>query len=106
MHEMLKPKLTPEEARKDHRMMLRFIFTNTAIGVLIGVLTATAIILLDIGGIGTRIANSSNPLVPVFLIVVPFASIFGGAVTASAILLMPYERKYQREEKPPANLNT
>jgi len=98
MCELHKPLLTPDEVRKDHWGMLRFIFVNAAIGCLIGVATATAIILLDIGGIGTRVANSSNPVVPFLLIVVPFASIFGGAVTASAIFLMPYGRKFREKD--------
>ncbi len=95
MRDALKPELTPEEARKDHWQMLRFMALNAALGSLIGALTAAAVILLDIGGIGTRVANAANPVIPVLLIVVPFASIFGGAMTASAIMLMPYEKRYR-----------
>lgn len=92
---MDKPKLTPEEARKDHWRMLRFMAVNAAFGALIGVLTAVAIIWLDIGGIGTRIAQASNPVIPVLLLVAPFAFVFGGVVTASALLMMPYEKKFK-----------
>ncbi len=90
-----KPELTPEAARKDHRQMLTFLAVNAAAGVLLGVLTAAAIIWLDIGGIGQRIAQAANPAVPVLLLVVPFATVFGGVVTASAILTMPYEKKFR-----------
>jgi hypothetical protein len=92
---MEKPELTREEARKDHWQMLRFMALNAAFGSLIGALTAAAVIYFDIGGIGTRIAHAANPIMPVLLLVVPFASLFGGAATASAILLMPYEKKYK-----------
>ncbi|MCO5151361.1 MULTISPECIES: hypothetical protein [unclassified Shinella] len=92
---MERPELTPEEARKDHWHMLRFMMLHALVGGLIGAATAAAVILLDIGGIGTRIARAADPVMPVLLLVVPFASLFGGAATASAILLMPYEKKYK-----------
>ena len=92
---MERPELTPEEARKDHWHMLRFMMLHALVGGLIGAATAAAVILLDIGGIGTRIARAADPVMPVLLLVVPFAALFGGAATASAILLMPYEKKYK-----------
>ena len=42
----------------------------------------------------------SHMEVPVLLLVIPFASLFGGAATASAILLMPYETKYKDRPGP------
>jgi len=90
-----KPKLTPDAARKDHRQMLIFLALNAAAGMLIGVLSALAIIWLDIGGIGTRISHASNPLIPALLLIVPFATVFGGVVTASAVITMPYEKKFR-----------
>lgn len=92
---MSKPKLTPEEARKDHWQMLRFMALNAALGALIGTLTAIAIIWLDIGGIGARIDRAANPVIPILLLVAPFAFVFGGVVTASALLTMPYEKKFK-----------
>ena len=90
-----KPKLTPEEARKDHRQMLIFLAVNAAAGVLLGILAASAIIWLDIGGLGERIGYSKNPLIASLLLIVPFATIFGGVVCASAIITMPYEKKFR-----------
>jgi len=95
MVRMEKPKLTPQAAREDHWQMLRFMAVNAAAGVVLGILCAVAIIWLDIGGIGTRIAQAANPVVPVLLLVVPFATVFGGLVTASAIITMPYEKKFK-----------
>ncbi|MCO5158976.1 MAG: hypothetical protein M9945_19950 [Aquamicrobium sp.] len=95
MARMDKPEMTPEEARKDHWQMLRFMAVNAAAGVLLGILTAAAIIWLDLGGIGTRIGQAANPVIPVLLLVVPFATVFGGVVTASALLTMPYEKKFR-----------
>ncbi|MGC4389686.1 hypothetical protein [Agrobacterium sp. M50-1] len=93
-----KPKMTPEAARLDHLQMLRFMALNAAVGVLIGVCVGAALIFLDIGGLGARIGRAANPLVPVLLVVVPIASLFGAAATASAILMMPYEKKFRDDD--------
>ncbi|MFB9949342.1 hypothetical protein ACFFP0_10810 [Rhizobium puerariae] len=93
-----KPKLTPEEARRDHWQMLRFMGLHALAGILIGAGTGIALILLDIGGLGTQVSRAANPVLPVLLVIVPFASIFGGAAAASAILTLPYEKKYRDDE--------
>ncbi|MCZ4072921.1 hypothetical protein [Agrobacterium sp. LMR679] len=93
-----KPKMTPEAARLDHRQMLRFMALNAAVGVLIGVCVGAALIFLDIGGLGARIGRAVNPVVPVLLVVMPIASLFGAAATASAILMMPYEKKFRDDD--------
>lgn len=93
-----KPKMTPEAARRDHRQMLRFMAFNAAVGVLIGVCVGAALIFLDIGGLGARIGRAANPVVPVLLVVVPIASLFGAAATASAILMVPYEKKFRDDD--------
>ena len=54
----LKPRMTPEAARLDHRQMLRFMALNAAVGVLIGVCVGAALIFLDIGGLGARIGRA------------------------------------------------
>lgn len=98
LHNSRKPKLTPEEARRDHREMLRFLGLNALLGIVIGVGVAIALIALDIGGLRGLIMRASNPILPFLLVLVPFASLFGGAAAASAILTLPYESKYQDEE--------
>ncbi|WCJ65415.1 MULTISPECIES: hypothetical protein [Agrobacterium] len=94
----LKPRMTPEAARLDHRQMLRFMALNAAIGVLIGIGVGAALLFLDIGGLGARIGRAANPVVPVLLVVVPIASLFGAAAAASAILMMPYEKKFRDDD--------
>lgn len=96
---MIEPRrreMTPEEARRDHIEMLRFMALNAIGGMLIGALTALAIIWLDIGGIGTRMAHSQNPILIVVMLVAPFAFVFGGAAAASSIMLLPYRKKFDR----------
>ncbi len=99
LHNSRKPKLTPEEARRDHREMLRFLAVNALLGIVIGIGVGIALIALDIGGLRGLILRAANPVLPLFLVLVPFASLFGGATAASAILMLPYESKYREEEE-------
>ncbi|CAH0338979.1 hypothetical protein RHI9324_00615 [Rhizobium sp. CECT 9324] len=88
--------LTPEEARRDHWEMLRFLAINAAFGAVLGLVTAGAILWLDLGGVGTSLGRASHPILPVLMMIIPFALTFAAAVTASAVMLMPYKKKKQR----------
>lgn len=88
--------MTPEAAHRDHWRMLRFLATNALYGVLVGAASAGALIWLNIGAVGTHIARSANPLLAAATVVVPFALLFGGAVAACSIALLPYRRKFRR----------
>lgn len=99
LHNSRKPKLTPEEARRDHWEMLRFLGLNALLGIVIGVSVGIALIALDIGGLRGLMIRAENPILPLFLVLVPFACLFGGAAAASAILILPYESKYREEEE-------
>jgi hypothetical protein len=74
--------------------MLRFLAVNTALGMAIGLAIFAALLGLDTGGIASRIAHAENPILPLVVIGVPFCLTFGGAVAASAIMLLPYRRKF------------
>lgn len=87
--------MTPEEARQDHREMLWFLMINAAFGMALGASVAFALFWFNLYGIGSTIARSQMPLFSFAMIAIPLALTFGGAVTASAIMLMPYKRKKQ-----------
>lgn len=87
--------MTPEEARSDHRQMLRFLGLNAGFGFAIGLIIAVAIVWMDIGGLGTRIARARDPALVFFMLSVPMAFTFASAVLGSAVMLMPYKRKKQ-----------
>lgn len=89
-----KPKLTPEEARKDHREMLRFLAVNAAFGVLIGLVLTAALFYFNVGGFWTRVQHSSMPFIAVLLVAAPLSMLLGGASMSTAIMMMPYEKKY------------
>lgn len=91
--------MTPEDARRDHRQMLCFLGLHALVGALIGFTVATAILMLDIGGIGHLMMRSSNPAIVGLLIMMPFASLFGAAAASSAILMLPYDSKYRNDEE-------
>ncbi|MBO3758530.1 hypothetical protein J5J10_17835 [Ciceribacter sp. L1K23] len=88
--------LTPEEARRDHWEMLRFLATNAGFGFFLGLGVSAMLFFFDIGGLGTHLGRAREPILPAVLISIPLALTFGAAVTASAIMLMPYKKKKQR----------
>lgn len=92
------PPYTPQAARADHRAMLRFMALNAAFGVLMGLLVFGALIWFDTGGLRERIFASGNPWQPVVLIAIPLCLTFGAGAVASAIMLMPYARKFSDRE--------
>ena len=87
---------TPDELRRDHWQMLGFLAVNASIGVLAGIGVAASLMWLDVGGLGQRIAHASNPFLPILLITAPLALTFGAAAAASAIMMMPYKKKFGR----------
>jgi flagellar biosynthesis protein FliR len=92
-----KPRLTPEEARRDHEEMLRFMARRFAIGASLGLVCAALIFNLDIGSLGTRLSHTDNPVLPVFLIAVPMGLTFGAVMVCIAIWMLPYENKYAED---------
>ncbi|TCV59692.1 hypothetical protein EDE05_13619 [Neorhizobium sp. R1-B] len=98
LHNSRKPRMTPEEARRDHWQMLRYLGLHALAGIGIGAAVGTALILLDIGGLGKLLSRAPNPIPPFLLVIVPFASLFGGAAAASAIFTLPYDTKYRDED--------
>lgn len=90
-----KIKLTPDEARKDHRAMLRFLAINGAFGIFIGLVLTAALLYFDIGGFWTRVQHASMPAIAVLLVAAPLSMLLGGASMSTAIMMMPYEKKYE-----------
>lgn len=79
--------------------MLRLLGLHACAGGLIGSVAGTALLVFDTGGLGRLVYRSDNPLLPLLLIVVPFASLFAACSAASAILTLLYDSRYRQEEK-------
>ncbi len=84
----------PEAASRDHRRVLRHLAMRALYGVLAGAVAAGALIMLDIGSVGTLIARSTDPLLAAATVLAPFA--LTGAAAGCAIGLLPYLRKFRR----------
>jgi flagellar biosynthesis protein FliR len=95
---MAKPRMTREEARRDHEAMLRYMARWFAVGLSIGLCCAALVFLLDIGSLGTRLSRTDNPVIPVFLLAVPMGLTFGAILLCIAIWVLPYEAKYERTD--------
>lgn len=89
-----KPKLTADEARKDHREMLRFLAINGIFGIFIGLILTAALLYFDIGGFWTRVQHASMPAIAVLLVAGPLSMLLGAASMSTAVMMMPYEKKY------------
>lgn len=87
---------TPEEARQDHWQMLGFLAFNAGMGAGLGLFLAASIVWPDLGGVGSLLTRSSNPVLPALMMALPLALTFAAAATASAVMLMPYRKKKQR----------
>jgi len=74
--------------------MLVFLAINGAFGIFIGLILTGALLYLDIGGFGTLVKHASQPLVAILLVAMPLSLMIGGAAMGSAIMMMPYEKKY------------
>ncbi|MCG5473857.1 MAG: hypothetical protein KK476_03130 [Sinorhizobium fredii] len=84
----------PDAASRNHRGMPRHLLMSALSGLLAGAVAVGALILLDIGSIGTLIARSTDPLLATGTVLAPFA--LTGAVAGCAIGLLPYLRKFRR----------
>ncbi len=85
--------MTPEEARRDHWEMLRFLAINVLFGMGLGALIAASLLWFDVGGLGTHMARSRHPIITSLLLFVPLSLTFGSVVVGTAIMTMPYKRK-------------
>lgn len=92
-----KPRMTPEEARRDHERMLRFMASRFALGATIGLICAALIFILNIGNLGTHLSRADNPFLPIFLIAVPMGLTWGAIALCIAIWLLPYKSQYAED---------
>jgi hypothetical protein len=84
----------PEAASRNRRRMLRHVVMSALSGTLAGAVASGALILLDIGSIGTLVERSTDPLLAMATVLAPFALI--GTAAGTAIGLAPYFRKFRR----------
>lgn len=69
--------------------LIIYVLTNAAIGAILGLLLAGVLIFTNAGGLGHLIHETADPVTPVVLVLVGFATLFGGLYTGAAIMMMP-----------------
>lgn len=65
-----------------------FVLRNAAIGGAIGIAMAVALLLTDAGGLRSLITQAHDPLAPLLLLAVGFATLIGGLYTAAALMML------------------
>lgn len=80
-------------AYKGAREMFRFLGLNILLGALVGEAALGILYWTDTFGIASVIRNAANPWLPLGILAFMFALTFAAAVTATAVLTMPYEPK-------------
>ena len=75
--------------------MLKFLAINCVLGIFVGIVLTAAMLYFDVGGFMTRVSHSSTPFVAVLLVAFPLSLLLGGASMSTAIMMMPYEKKFE-----------
>jgi hypothetical protein len=75
-----------ETSRKPANPVLSLVAINAAGGAAVALLMVGAILLLDIGHLGTLIAGSDQPVLPVALLTAGFVVTFSSVAMGSAIM--------------------
>jgi len=72
--------------------LVRFVLTNSLIGVAIGWAASIAFILMNVGGIGELFMRSDQKLIWSFIIAMSSGVTFGFAYLATAVMLVPTDK--------------
>ena len=72
--------------------LIRFVLTNSLIGMVIGWLVAAAIVWFNVAGFGERFAHSHDKPVIVLIMAVSFGVTFAFAYLTTALLLLPTDK--------------
>lgn len=83
---------TGSRKREPLPKLLHFLAVNSATGAALGTVFAIVLMLTNVGGLADLIGETSNPVVPIVLMIVGFATLIGGLYTGSAVMLLPWEK--------------
>ena len=72
--------------------LVRHLIVNWALGAAAGVISATALIIVDPFGLRPLLAHSDMAAVALFMLYVGFMTTFGGLVCAAAVMFPPDDR--------------
>lgn len=66
--------------------LLKFLAVHAGLGAVVATLVVAGIILTDVGGIGTLILASTDPVVPIVMLVFGFVITMSSAAAGSAVM--------------------
>lgn len=84
-------------------MLLTFLGLNMLLGAAIGVAFVSVLLLADIGGLKELIQQSSEPILPLFLVYIFHIFTFSGVTMAIAVMRLPYDESSARRLSPPTD---
>ncbi len=90
----------PQQGRQDWRLV-RFLVRHALVGIAVGWNLLGLLLVLDVAGLGTLVAQSAHRWEALALLLAGFAVTFGGVAMATAIFLIPFEEPPCRPEPPP-----
>ncbi|MBS0232820.1 MAG: hypothetical protein JSR99_04980 [Proteobacteria bacterium] len=88
---MANPKNRTPNFKQPLPELLRFLGLNMLLGSAIGVAFVSVVLLTDIAGLKDLIAQSSEPLLPLFLVYAFNVFTFSGVTMGVAVMRLPYE---------------
>jgi hypothetical protein len=83
--------------KRIEQSLIRLLVWNALAGAFLGCVFADFLLYMDVGGLGTMLARTENPLPALFLLFGSFAVTFGSAVCGTAIMALP---KNDRDDGP------
>jgi hypothetical protein len=84
-------------------MLLTFLGLNMLIGAAIGVAFVSVLLLADIGGLKSLVQQSSEPVLPLFLVYIFHIFTFSGVTMGIAVMRLPYDESSTRRFSAPTD---
>ena len=96
------PDINRQHKREPVPMLLFFLAVHCGMGVAMGVAVAALIVLFNVAGLKDLLVNSSEPVIPTFMLFALFALTFGSLKMGIAIMMLPYDdRRGSDGDEPP-----
>ncbi len=93
---MRMPKASRTLPQRRLPMLLTFLGLNMLLGAAIGVAFVSVLLLADIGGLKGLVQQSSEPVLPLFLIYIFHMFTFSGVTMGIAVMRLPYDESSTR----------
>lgn len=100
---MRMPKASRTLPQRRLPMLLTFLGLNMLIGAAIGVAFVSVLLLANVGGLKDLVQQSSDPVLPLFLVYVFHIFTFSGVTMGIAVMRLPYDESSPRRISAPTD---